>query len=53
MSVSADWRMSDEFGWRVDPLLPRYEPSPNGGRPRLSLRCVTDGIIYVLRTGCQ
>ena len=53
MSVSADWRMSDELWRRVEPLLPCYEPSPKGGRPRLSLRCVTDGIFYVLRTGCQ
>lgn len=38
---------------RVEPLLPKYRPSPKGGRPRLSLRNVVTGILYVLRTGCQ
>jgi transposase len=35
------------------PLLPKYPKSRKGGRPRLPLRQVADGIFYVLRTGCQ
>ena len=41
------------FWGRIAPLLPKYEPSPKGGRPRLPLRKVVTGILYVLRTGCQ
>jgi transposase len=35
------------------PLLPKYRKSRKGGRPRLPLRQIADGIFYVLRTGCQ
>lgn len=47
------WRVSDELWERVEPLLPRYRPSKRGGRPRVDPRRVLDGILYVLRTGCQ
>jgi transposase len=47
------WRVPTELWERVEPLLPRYSPSQQGGRPRLDLRRVLDGILYVLRTGCQ
>ena len=38
---------------RIEPLLPKYPVSRGGGRPRLPLRKVVGGILYVLRTGCQ
>ena len=47
------WRVSDELWERVEPLLPRYRKSKAGGRPRADSRQVLDGILYVLRTGCQ
>ena len=47
------WRVPDELWERVAPLLPRYRASQRGGRPRVDLRRVLDGILYVLRTGCQ
>ena len=47
------WRLPDELWERMQPLLPKYKPSPKGGQPRLPLRQVADGIFYVLRTGCQ
>jgi transposase len=47
------WRVPDELWERVEPLLPRYRTSRRGGRPRVDLRRVLDGILYVLRTGCQ
>jgi transposase len=49
----AGWRVPDELWERVERLLPRYRPSPAGGRPPVDLRPVFDGILYVLRTGCQ
>jgi len=50
---SPNWRVPDELWERVEPLLPRYRASKLGGRPRVDLRRVLDGILYVLRTGCQ
>lgn len=47
------WRLPDELWQRMQPLLPRYLESPEGGRPRTDLRKIADGIFYVLRTGCQ
>lgn len=46
-------QISDSLWERIEPLLPNYKPSCNGGRPRLPLRDVVTGILYVLRTGCQ
>jgi transposase len=37
----------------MEAFLPKYRKSPLGGRPRLNLRKVMNGIFYVLRTGCQ
>lgn len=51
--IDKAWRMPDELWLRIEPLLPKYPPSPLGGRPRLKLRKVMDGVFYVLRTGCQ
>ena len=34
-------------------MLPIYKRSRKGGRPRLPMRNVVSGILYVLRTGCQ
>lgn len=51
--ISDDWRMPDELWSRIERLLPKYRTSPKGGRPRLTMRHVVDGIFYVLRTGCQ
>lgn len=47
------WRLPDALWERMEALLPKYPVSPKGGRPRLPLRQIADGIFYVLRTGCQ
>ena len=47
------WAMPDCFWRHIQQLLPRYPRSPYGGRPRVNLREVMNGIFYVLRTGCQ
>jgi putative transposase len=48
-----EYRMPDELWDRIKPLLPEYEASPAGGRPRKDLRRVADAIFYRMRTGCQ
>jgi putative transposase len=53
-TVSSSFFEVPEALWqRIEPLLPKYPVSPEGGRPRLPLRKVVAGILYVLRTGCQ
>ena len=47
------WRIPEKLWQRMEPLLPRYPKSRQGGRPRADLRAVADGIFYLLRTGCQ
>lgn len=44
--------VSDALWERIEPLLPpEPEPSPRGGRPRLSSRQALTGIVFVLKTG--
>jgi transposase len=44
--------VSDELWEQVEPLLPpEPEPSPKGGRPRVTNRQALTGIVFVLRTG--
>jgi putative transposase len=55
------WAISDAFWKRVEPLLPQPTRDPNksyiwkksDGRKPLDYRKVFEGIVYVLRTGCQ
>jgi transposase len=55
------WEVSDEFWARVEPLIPEpardagksYRRAPGAGRKRKPARLVFEGIVYVLRTGCQ
>jgi transposase len=47
--------VSDELWERIKPLLPRHKNTHRfgGGRPRKDDRACLDGILFVLRTGCQ
>ena len=46
-------QIPDALWERLEPLLPKYKRSPKGGKPRLPLRNVANGIFFVLVTGCQ
>ncbi len=37
----------------IQPLLPAEKPPGSNGRPQVPNRTVLNGILYVLRTGCQ
>jgi transposase len=52
-SASKFHQIPDALWERIDLFLPVYKLSRKGGRPRLALRKVVSGILYVLRTGCQ
>ena len=43
--------VTDELWALVEPLLPRHEPNPLGGKPRKSDRVCLTGILFVLKTG--
>jgi transposase len=43
--------LPDELWEVIEPLLPKWTPSPKGGQPRLPDRNVLTGILFVLKTG--
>jgi putative transposase len=49
------YRISDELWEKIEPLIPKHPNTHRfgGGRPRVPDRKVMDGILFVLRTGCQ
>lgn len=47
------WRVPDKLWTLIHPLLPPEKPMGTVGRPVVPYRTVLDGILYVLRTGCQ
>ena len=47
------WRLPDDLWTELQPLLPPEKPPGTPGRPVVPFRQVMDGILYVLRTGCQ
>lgn len=54
--VSKDdgWRIPDELWERMEPLLPPRKPHPLGcHNPRVPDRDAMNGILFVLRSGCQ
>ena len=52
-TTASSFEVPDALWRRIEPLLPKYPVSCGGGRPRLPLRKVVAGILYVLRTGSQ
>ena len=61
MGRIASWEVSDALWERVEPLVPtpqrnpekKYKRAPGAGKKPLSYRKVFEGLVYVLRTGCQ
>ena len=46
-------RIPDKLWDEIEMILPKEKPSRTIGRPVIPYRKVLDGILYVLRTGCQ
>ena len=46
-------RIPDDLWVEVQPLLPPEKKPGTNGRPVVPFRKVLDGILFVLRTGCQ
>jgi transposase len=53
--VRSKWLMSDELWDERQPLIPKVVNRHRfgGGRPRVPDRKAMEGILFVLRTGCQ
>jgi transposase len=53
--VKADhWRIPDALWAAMEPLLPAHKAHPLGcHHPRIPDRAAMNGILFVLRTGCQ
>lgn len=47
------WRAPDDLWNEIQPVLDELDPPAKTGRPRTDARAAFDGIIFVLRTGCQ
>lgn len=49
------WKISDELWKKMEPLLPvPVNTHPRGGgKKRVAYRTVMNGILFVLKTGCQ
>jgi putative transposase len=47
------WRVPERMWKKLKPLLPPEKPAHTVGRPAVPFRTVFNGILYVLRTGCQ
>lgn len=45
------WQVRDELWKEVEGLLPRHDPDPRGGRPRVDDRVCFGAIMFVLFTG--
>lgn len=43
----------DDLWQKIQPLLPKQKQAGTPGRPAIDFRIILNGILYVLRTGCQ
>ena len=62
MAKTQSWEVSDAFWEKAESLIPpptkrdekkEYKRKPGGGRRPKPPRIIFEGIVYVLRTGCQ
>jgi transposase len=49
--IMSQWLVTDDLWGVVEPLLPKFQPSPKGGHPRVDDRVCLTGILFVLKTG--
>ena len=52
-SLATIWHTPDELWSLLAPLLGPEKAPGTPGRPAVPSRCIFDGLLYVLRTGCQ
>lgn len=48
------WTVPDDLWYEfIVPILKQHDPEPPTGRPRIDQRKAFDGILFILRSGCQ
>ena len=52
-SPKIEQELSERLWEKIYPMLPVYERSPKGGRPRCDDKFAFFGIVFVLRSGCR
>jgi putative transposase len=53
MGYTTLWEVPDDLWEKIQRILPKEKPAGSRGRPALSNRQVFNGILFVLRSGCQ
>ncbi len=53
LTLPTIWHIPDPLWKKIRPLLGRQKPPRSPGRPVVPYRLVFDGILHVLRAGCQ
>ena len=53
MSYTTEWEVPDGLWEKMERILPQEKPAGCPGRPALPNRQVVNGILFVLRSGCQ
>jgi len=53
MSYSTLWEVPEGLWAKIERILPPDKPAGSRGRPALPNRQVLNGILFVLRSGCQ
>ena len=53
MSYTTLWEVPDGLWKKIERILPKEKPIGSRGRPSLPNRQVLNGILFVLRSGCQ
>ena len=51
ITIMAKPLLPDELWEVIEPLLPKWTPSPKGGQPPVTDRAALTGILFVLKTG--
>jgi len=51
--IVQDYKISEDYWTKIEPLLPVPKPKKKSGRPRKGDRKIMSGIFYLLVTGCQ
>lgn len=53
LTLPTIWDVPDDLWQKIQPLLPPEKQPGTPGRPPIDARTILNGILYVLRTGCQ
>lgn len=53
LTLPTIWDVPEDLWQKIQPLLPPEKQPGTPGRPPIDARTILNGILYVLRTGCQ